>query len=170
LPDFAAIFTAPLLTIVNLAMHIQIDDLNGPQMAALLEHHMQNMHQLSPAECVFALDLSRLRQPDVTMWSAWEGDALLGCGALKQLDAGHGEIKSMRTDPAHLRKGVARAILETIMAEAARRGYQRLSLETGTHPAFGAAHKLYASVGFAFCGPFADYVVDPHSVFMSRAL
>ena len=151
-------------------MDIQIDDLSGPHIAALLEEHMQHMHQMSPAECVFALDLSRLRQPEITMWSAWEEGQLLGCGALRQLDAGHGEIKSMRTARAHLRKGVAHAILQHIIAEARQRGYQRLSLETGTHAGFGPAHKLYASVGFQVCGPFADYAIDPHSQFMTLVL
>ncbi len=151
-------------------MRIQIDDLSSPQIAALLEQHMQHMHQMSPAECVFALDLSRLRQPDITMWSAWDGDQIMGCGALKQLDTTHGEIKSMRTANIHVRKGVARAILQQIMQEAKQRGYQRLSLETGTHPGFDAAHWLYASAGFEACGPFADYVLDPHSIFMSKVL
>jgi putative acetyltransferase len=104
----------------------------------------------------------------VTFWTAWENGELLGCGALKQLDAGHGEIKSMRTVAAHLRKGVARAMLDYIISEAERRGYRRLSLETGSMEAFEPARQLYARAGFVFCAPFGDYIEDPHSVFMTR--
>jgi putative acetyltransferase len=108
-----------------------------------------------------------LRQPDVSFWSAWEGDELLGCGALKQLDGEHGEIKSMRTSSAHLRKGVAARLLQHIIDEAGRRSYRRLSLETGSAQAFAPARRLYARFGFQPCAPFADYVDDPYSVFMT---
>jgi putative acetyltransferase len=149
---------------------IRVDDLSGPQIRALLEEHLRNMHELSPPESVHALDLEGLRSPGITFWTAWSGDELLGCGALKQLDSRHGEVKSMRTATAHRRKGVARAMLVHIMGEARRRGYTRLSLETGAPSAFEPARRLYASFGFAYCGPFADYTDDPYSVFMSIAL
>jgi putative acetyltransferase len=128
------------------------------------------MYELSPPQSVHALDLQALRKPDITFWTAWSGDELLGCGALKELDAAHGEIKSMRTSLAHRRKGVARAILCHIIDEAKRRAYRRLSLETGSMKAFEPAQRLYASFGFAYCPPFGDYVDDPNSVFMTRTL
>ena len=117
-----------------------------------------------------ALDLDRLRQPDITMWSAWDGDQLLGCGALKQLDSAHGEIKSMRTAIAHRGRGTGRALLAHIVDTARARGYRRLSLETGATPPFLPAQRLYETFGFVRCGPFADYREDPHSVFMTLAL
>ncbi len=124
----------------------------------------------SPPESVHALPLEGLRAPEISFWSAWEGDELLGCGALKELDPRHGEIKSMRTVSAHLRKGVAAALLHHIVAEAQRRGYERLSLETGSMAAFAPARALYQRHGFRECGPFADYREDPNSVFMTRLL
>ncbi len=151
-------------------MEIRPDDLSGPEIRALLEEHLRHMHSISPPESVHALDLDGLRRPEVTFWTAWEGGELVGCGALKELDARHGEIKSMRTAAAHLRKGVAARLLEHILAEAARRGYARLSLETGSQPAFEPARQLYARFGFEYCGPFADYREDPNSVFMTREL
>jgi putative acetyltransferase len=111
-----------------------------------------------------------LRQPGITFWTLWDGDALLACGALKELDPVHGEVKSMRTAAAHLHKGAARAMLDHLVAEARRRGYRRLSLETGTADAFVPAHRLYAAAGFVPCGPFAGYVDDPYSCFMTLAL
>jgi len=128
------------------------------------------MYRISPPESVHALDLDGLRQPDVTFWSAWCGEVLLGCGALRERDAAHGEIKSMRTTSASRRTGVGRAILEFLIKEAKSRGYQRLSLETGSQIEFEPARRLYASAGFARCDPFADYREDPNSVFMSRKL
>jgi len=151
-------------------VEIKIDDLSGPEVAELLSEHLRGMALHSPPESIHALDLEALRRPEITFWAAWEGPELLGCGALKALDAGHGEIKSMRTAAAHLRKGVAARLLEHILAEAARRGYRRLSLETGSMAAFEPARKLYARFGFSDCGPFADYKEDPYSVFMSREL
>jgi putative acetyltransferase len=151
-------------------MNIELDDLTRPEVHALLAEHLSNMHQLSPPESVHALDLELLRQPDITFWCAWEGAELLGCGALKELSPSQGEVKSMRTARAHLRQGVARAILGRIFDEARRRRYERLSLETGSRAAFQPAQRLYASFGFTYCGPFADYVEDPNSVFMTRAL
>ena len=151
-------------------MDIRVDDLTGPEIAALLSEHLRNMYLQSPPESVHALDIGRLRQPDITMWSAWEDGELLGCAALKQLDREHGEIKSMRTASRHLRKGVGTALLRHILGEAKRRSYRRLSLETGSQPTFAAARNLYAQFGFQPCGPFADYIEDPNSVYMTRAL
>ncbi|TAK40571.1 MAG: GNAT family N-acetyltransferase [Betaproteobacteria bacterium] len=151
-------------------MQIRLDDLSGPAIRALLEEHLRSMHSLSPPESVHALDLDGLRQPEITFWTVWSGNELLGCGALKELDPRHGEIKSMRTAQAHLRKGVARAMLEHIMREAKRRSYARLSLETGSMEAFEPAQRLYASFGFTHCPPFGDYTEDPNSVFMTRLL
>jgi putative acetyltransferase len=124
----------------------------------------------SPPESVHALDIDALCSPEITFWAAWEERELLACGALLELDSRHGEIKSMRTATAHLRKGVASRILEHIIKEAERRSYTRLSLETGSMEAFAPARTLYTSFGFVFCEPFADYVPDPYSVFMTRAL
>lgn len=151
-------------------MLIRLDDLSGPEVHALLDEHLQSMRQLSPPESVHALDLDGLRKPEVTFWTAWSGGALMGCGALKELDPLHGEIKSMRTASAHRRKGVARAILTHIIEEARRRSYTRLSLETGAMQAFEPAQRLYGSFGFTYCPPFADYIEDPNSAFMTRAL
>ncbi len=151
-------------------MILRLDDLRGPEIRALLEEHLADMRRISPPESVHALDLDALRRPEISFWTVWEGDALLGCGALKQLDATHGEIKSMRTGREHRGKGVARFVLTHILEEARRRGYARLSLETGSQPEFEPARALYASVGFDFCGPFADYVLDPNSVFMTLTL
>jgi len=149
-------------------MLIRVDDLRGPQIRQLLQEHLHSMTLYSPSESIHALDLDQLRRSEVTFWSAWEAGGLLGCGALKELDPRHGEIKSMRTARAHLRKGVARTMLTHIIGEARRRGYVRLSLETGTDPAFTPARELYASFGFSYCEPFAQYVPDPYSVFMTR--
>lgn len=128
------------------------------------------MHAFSPPESIHALSATELANPSVTLWCAWEGDELLGCGALQMLDAGHGEIKSMRTADAHRRKGVARALLCRIIEEARLRGCTRLSLETGSHDAFLPAQSLYQKHGFEFCEPFGSYAPDPYSVFMSREL
>ena len=151
-------------------MQIRLDDLSGPEVHDLLEEHLRNMRQLSPPESVHALDLDALRRPGITFWTVWAGGELLGCGALKELDRGHGEVKSMRTASAHRRKGVARAMLDHIIAEARDRSYARLSLETGSISAFEPAQRLYEDFGFARCTPFADYRDDPNSVFMTLAL
>lgn len=149
---------------------IRVDDLSGPEIHALLSEHLRDMHRISPPESVHALDLDGLRRPEITFWTVWSGVDLLGCGALRELDARHGEVKSMRTATAHRRRGVARAMLIHIIDEATRRGYARLSLETGSQPAFEPAHRLYASFGFVVCGPFEGYVEDPNSVFMTLRL
>ncbi|MDQ7092041.1 GNAT family N-acetyltransferase [Desulfosporosinus sp. PR] len=151
-------------------MDIKIDDLTGPEIAQLISEHLQSMAFQSPPESMHALGLESLRQPEITFWSAWEGDQLLGCGALKELGRQHGEIKSMRTASSHRRKGVARQILQHIIEEAKLRGYQRLSLETGSMAAFEPARKLYTSFGFRNCEPFADYIDDPNNVFMTKEL
>ena len=151
-------------------MEIRINDLSGREIRELLAEHLAHMRSLTPPESTHALPIEHLRDPAITFWSAWEDDALLGCGALKQLDAHHCEIKSMRTAEAHLRKGVASAVLHHILSEARRRGYRRLSLETGASAASRPAQKLYARAGFEYCGPFADYVLDPNSVFMTKTL
>ncbi len=151
-------------------MDFRVDDLSGPEIAALLLDHLRSVALHSPPESVHALDLAGLRQPGVTLWTAWEHGQLLGCGALKELDARHAEIKSMKTQPAHERRGVAKGILGHLIGEASKRGYRRLSLETGSMAAFEPARRLYAGFGFTYCGPFADYIEDPHSVFMTRAV
>ena len=151
-------------------MKIEVDDLSRPEIHALLDEHLQNMHALSPPESVHALDLGKLRQPGITFWSAWDGPVLLGCGALKELDATHAEVKSMRTPQALRRRGAGRALLTHIVGVARERGYRRLSLETGSQPAFRPAQQLYASFGFTRCGPFEGYVEDPNSVFMTLRL
>ncbi|MFB5763964.1 GNAT family N-acetyltransferase [Paenibacillus medicaginis] len=151
-------------------MDIKKDDLTGPEIIALIGEHLQDMHDTSPPESVHALDLDGLKKPEITFWSVWEEDQLLGCGALKELDPLHGEVKSMRTAAQHLRKGVAREMLAYIIEEAKRQGYERISLETGSMEAFAPARRLYESFGFEYCGPFADYIEDPNSVFMTKAL
>lgn len=151
-------------------MKIKLDDLSSPEIHALLEEHLADMKQISPPGSVHALPLEGLRQPGITFWSAWESGELLGCGALKEIGPKHGEIKSMRTASRHLRKGVARAMLAYLIDQGRDRGYRRLSLETGSMEAFKPAHRLYASAGFTFCGPFDDYHEDVNSVFMTKEL
>ncbi|CAN4279726.1 GNAT family N-acetyltransferase [Pseudoxanthomonas sp. LjRoot125] len=152
------------------AMDLRLDDLRHPAVIALLQEHLDWMHRTSPPESVHALDLDALRQPDIAFWTLWDGETLAGCGALRALDATHGEVKSMRTAQTHLRRGVAATMLDHLVAEARRRGYARLSLETGSMAYFAPAHALYARAGFRPCAPFGDYVEDPNSVFMTRAL
>ena len=151
-------------------MQIRVDDLAGREIRALLAEHLRDMHQLSPPESVHALDLAALLTPEITFWTVWSQDELLGCGALKELTPDHGEVKSMRTASAHRRKGVARAMLQHIIAEALKRSYAHLSLETGSMPAFEPARSLYESFGFTYCSPFGDYTDDPNSVFLTRTL
>ena len=155
-------------------MHIIEDDLTGPKIRALLEEHFAGMLANSPKDSCHFLDFEGLKGPGVTFWSVWDGAELMGCGALKEIDSRNGpkegEVKSMRTHSAQLRKGAAAAMLEHIIATAKVRGYHRLSLETGSGPAFDAAHALYLRYGFTYCGPFADYKEDPFSRFMTLAL
>jgi len=151
-------------------MEIRSDDLAGPEIRELLAEHLRSMHELSPPESVHALDLAALRGSDITFWTAWSNGELLGCGALKELSPIHGEIKSMRTRSARRRQGVARAMVQHIIAEARARSYARLSLETGSMEAFEPARRLYEAFGFAYCPPFADYIEDPNSSFMTLEL
>jgi putative acetyltransferase len=151
-------------------MKIIVDDLQHPAVHELLNEHLQNMHQLSPAESVHALSLEELRVPEITLWTAWEDDLLLGCGALKELDLKHGEIKSMRTPQALRRRGVGRAMLAHIIEVAKERCYERLSLETGAQEGFEPARKLYENFGFTYCGRFGDYPEDPNSIYMTLRL
>lgn len=149
---------------------IKTDDLSGSEVAALLAEHLRCMARVSPPESRHALSLGELRKPDVTFWSVWQGRELVGCGALKELDAQQGEIKSMRTAKGRLRKGVGSTLLHHIIQEAKRRGYRRLSLETGSMKYFEPAHNLYRKFGFKNCAPFADYREDANSVFMTKGL
>jgi putative acetyltransferase len=151
-------------------LEVRRDDLTGGAIRALLLQHLEDMHALSPPESVHALDIDALRQPDVTFWTVWQRDELLGCGALRELTPRHGEVKSMRTVPAQRRRGAARAVLARIIDEARVRGYDRLSLETGSMAAFDPARTLYERHGFTYCTPFGDYTEDPNSVFMTLAL
>nr|AGC72698.1 acetyltransferase [uncultured bacterium A1Q1_fos_2111] len=153
-------------------MGIQVhqDDLSSEEVQALIAEHLSGMHSNTPAGQVHALDIERLRAPGVTFWTAWLDGALCGCGALKELDALSGEVKSMRTRAAFLRQGVGQAILDEIIRTARQRGYTHLFLETGTGPAFAAAHKLYLRNGFAWSGPFGDYTATEFNVFMVKVL
>lgn len=151
-------------------MRIERDDLTGPEIRALLAEHLENMHAISPPESVHALPVEALRAPDVSFWSVWDEGELVGCGALKHLSDTHAEVKSMRTAMAHRRRGVGRLVLTHLLDEARRRGYRRVSLETGSMDAFEPARQLYASFGFSFCGPFDEYIEDPNSVFMTLEL
>jgi putative acetyltransferase len=149
------------------SLTIRKDDLRGPEVAALLAEHLEGVARVTPQKSRHALNLEELRQPDITFWTAWMGPEIAGCAALRELDAGHGEIKSMRTSSQHLRRGVASALLGHIIAEARRRGYRRLSLETAVMEYFVPAHRLYRKFGFQTCGPFQGYVEDPNSLFMT---
>lgn len=153
-----------------LEMEIKVDDLRGVEIAQLLEQHLQDMRRVSPPESVHALDLERLRAPEITFWTIWEDSALAGCGAIKELDPRHGEIKSMRTAPEFRNRGVAGLMLRHILKEAQKRNYTRLSLETGSMEFFEPARRLYQKYGFVPCGPFSGYKEDPNSVFMTMQL
>jgi len=160
----------PGVRLPDLDVDIRIDDLRSEAIIALLREHLDAMRRVSPPESVHALDLAGLRKPDITFWTAWDGVTLAGCAALKELDTAHGEIKSMRTSFACVRRGVASSLLRHLIDEARRRGYRRLSLETGAMDYFAPAHSLYGRFGFARCAPFASYAEDPNSVFMTREL
>jgi putative acetyltransferase len=151
-------------------MDIRIDDLGGPEIAALLHEHLRDMHRVSPPESIHALDLESLRRPAITFWTIWDAGILAGCGAIKELDPQHAEIKSMRTASSHRRKGVAKQLLQHLLDVAKQRGYTRVSLETGSMDFFMPARALYASFGFENCPPFADYIADNNSVFMTKKL
>jgi putative acetyltransferase len=151
-------------------VEIRVDNLTGLDVIELLQEHLRCMRRVTPPESVHALDLDALRQPGVTFWTAWDGSELAGCAALKEIDREHGEVKSMRTAYAYQRKGIAAQLLQHLMAEAKRRGYRRLSLETGSMDYFEPARNLYRRFGFESCPPFASYVEDPNSVFMTKEL
>ena len=151
-------------------MLIKVDDLRGTEIRTLLQQHLDDMAVHSPPESIHALDLDGLRQPEITFWTAWQDNSLMGCGAIKELNSAHGEIKSMRTSPQQLRKGVAGKVLEHILDDAQQRGYKRVSLETGSMDAFAPARELYARFGFVECPPFGNYKIDPCSTFMTLRL
>jgi putative acetyltransferase len=151
-------------------MLIRVDDLRGPEIAALLQSHVDDMRAESPEESCHVLDLDGLRQPEITFWTVWDGDLLVGCGALKELDPTHAEIKSMRTVDGYRGRGVGSAMMRRILEAAAFRGYSRLSLETGSGEFFAPARALYEKFGFVVCPPFADYRDDPNSYFMTREI
>ncbi|HHF3195809.1 GNAT family N-acetyltransferase [Vibrio sp. CCB-PB317] len=151
-------------------MRIEIDDLERPQVLALLEEHLQDMYATSPPESVHALDVSKLKLPSITFWTGWDGEQLLGCVAMSQLEDGHAELKSMRTTPSARKQGVASRLLNHVIEQAKHQGIQRLSLETGSMAFFEPAHRLYEKYGFAYCEPFGDYQPDPNSRFMTLAL
>ena len=151
-------------------IQVRIDDLTSPDVGALIDEHLAGMRGNSPPGHVHALAIEGLKRPDVTFWTAWQGDALCGCGALKALDATSGEIKSMRTRAAFLRQGIGQAVLDEIVRTARARNYTALYLETGTGEAFNAAHALYLRNGFAWCGKFGDYEATDFNVFMTMRL
>lgn len=151
-------------------MHIKIDDLSSPAVIALLQEHLDDMYATSPAESVHALDLNELKKSNITFFSAWRDDTLLGCIAIKQLCPNHAEIKSMRTAKHARGSGVASRLLQHTIELAIDKAYLSLSLETGTQDYFYAARNLYLKFGFNICGPFADYQEDPHSTFMTLQL
>ncbi|MCF7477638.1 GNAT family N-acetyltransferase [Vibrio sp. J2-4] len=151
-------------------MRIEIDDLERPQVIALLEEHLQDMYATSPPESVHALDVSKLKLPSITFWTGWDGEQLLGCVAMSQLEDGHAELKSMRTTLSARKQGVASRLLNHVIEQAKHQGIQRLSLETGSMAFFEPAHRLYEKHGFAHCEPFGDYQPDPNSRFMTLAL
>ena len=158
-------------------LHIRLDDLSDPRIEVFMEEHLRDMRATSPPESVHALDMARMRQPEIRFWTAWLPDdtqpapgRLVGTGALKHLDDGHAELKSMRTAASVRGQGVGRAVLEHILGQAVDLGYQRISLETGSQPFFEPAHQLYLRYGFADCAPFGSYGPDPHSRFMTREL
>ncbi|MFN2615182.1 MAG: GNAT family N-acetyltransferase [Actinomycetota bacterium] len=151
-------------------LEFRVDDLTGARTRALIAQHLEEMHATSPPESVHAFDVDKLRAPDVTFWSAWSGDELAGCGALKRLDDERGEIKSMRVADAFRGRGVGRALLDHLTAEAEACGMRSLWLETGSGEPFEPALRLYERAGFTRCGPFEGYIEDPFSIFMTRAI
>lgn len=151
-------------------MRIAVDDLSSPATIAFLEDHVTELRTLGPPESTHALDLDGLREPGVRFWTARDGDEVVGCAALKELDATHAEVKSMRTAAARKRQGIAGRLLLTVLEHARAAGYQRLSLETGSDEFFAPARALYARHGFVECEPFADYRPDPLSTFMTLEL
>jgi putative acetyltransferase len=156
------------MTSMEPSLRFQIDDLSGARTRELVARHLEGMRSSSPPESVHALDVEKLRQPGVTFWSAWLGDEIVACGAIKQLAGGRGELKSMRVADAFLGRGFGRAMLDHLIADARARGMKSLWLETGSTAPFAPALQLYESAGFVRCGPFDGYVEDPFSTFMGR--
>ena len=155
---------------LQMKIDIRLDDLSSKESQSIVREHMEGMLANTPIESVHALPLDKLRQPNITFWTAWIESELCGCGALQTLDALHGEVKTMRTRAKFLRKGVAQAVLSHIINYASETGIKRLSLETGSSEVFLAARAMYLKNGFGICGPFGDYKLDPHSVFMTKRL
>jgi len=151
-------------------MEIKIDDLSGGEVIKLLEEHLADMYATSPPESVHALDVDALKSPDITFFSGWFGGELQGCLAIKQLTPQHIELKSMRTSSSSRKSGVATKLLTHALNTAIDKGYQKVSLETGTQDFFRPARNLYEKFGFTYCAPFSDYELDPHSHFMTREL
>ena len=151
-------------------MVIRVDDLTGPEISAFLAAHIEDMRSVSPPESKHALDLAGLRRPEITFWTAWMDGRLVGCCALKELNPTHGEVKSMRVAEDRRGTGIGAALVLHVIETARRRGYGRLSLETGAMPFFAPAQRLYQRHGFVACGPFAAYAPDPNSVFLTLAL
>jgi putative acetyltransferase len=151
-------------------MQILEDDLTGAEIAGFLGAHLNHMYAITPPESVHAMDIDSLRGPDITFWSVWDGDELVGCGALKEMDSHSGEIKSMRTAESRRGRGIGSLIVEHIIRVAKRRGYVSLYLETGSMTEFASARILYERFGFGYCKPFGDYVEDPNSVFMTKRI
>ena len=151
-------------------MEIRLDDLAGPEIATLLDEHIEEMQSVTPPESIHALSLEGLRDPAVTVWTVWDGDELIGCGAIMELDAVHAELKSMRTSAPRRGRGVASTLLAHLLGEARKRGYRRVSLETGSMAHFEPARRFYLKHGFEYCEPFAAYSDDPNSVFMTMEL
>ncbi|MFI7602546.1 GNAT family N-acetyltransferase [Actinoplanes sp. NPDC049681] len=151
-------------------MKIVVDDLSGPEISAFLQEHVKEMQAITPPESKHALDLDGLRKPEITFWSVYDSGRLVGCGALKELDTSSAELKSMRTAQHAKRRGVASALVDHILAEARRRRYARLYLETGAAEFFAPARALYAKFGFMPCQPFAGYREDPNNVYMAKVL
>ena len=151
-------------------MDIREDDPRRPEISGLLRAHMAYMEAHTPPESIFALDAEGLCAPEITFWSAWQDDELVGCGALRELTPEHGEIKSMHAVQHRRGEGIGKRILGFIVGEAERRGYARLSLETGSMDGFQPARAFYAAYGFEPCGPFGSYTYDPLSVYMTLEL
>jgi len=149
---------------------VRRDDLASPEVQSLIAEHLFGMHSNSPPGHMHALAIEKLQEPGVTFWSAWTEEILCGCGALKELDRRTGEIKSMRTRSAFLRRGIGQAILDEIVHTGRQRGYSRLLLETGTGKGFEAAHALYRRNGFELSGPFGEYIATDFNVFMVKVL
>jgi putative acetyltransferase len=151
-------------------MHIARGDLTDDRILRLLRYHFEKCHEVTPPGSAHVFDVTRLAAPEIDFWAAWDGETLLGTGAMKPLDATHGEVKSMHTAEAARRRGVGSALLSHIIETSRARGLQRLSLETGSFGYFEPAVALYKAHGFTECEPFGDYKPDPNSVFLTRVL